>query len=78
VKPKIADLERLETKRSDRGWMATLDEHRFLWTCLPDLLRLARAAKGLIDNQQTHRPRCHDCAACDIRDAADAFDWSDE
>ena len=88
MKPKIADLERLETKRSDRGWMATLDEHRFLWTCLPDLLRLARAAK----EYRTKLHAIRDAIAvgngahglveaqrlADETDAAlDAFDWSD-
>lgn len=70
MKPKIADLERLETKRSDRGWMATLDEHRFLWTCLPDLLRLARAAKEVSDNLNIHLE--------ELDAALDAFDWEEK
>jgi len=77
VKPKIAELERqLDRGDSCSPHSGCADAYRR--AALPALLRLARAAKGLIDNQQTHRPRCHDCAACDIRDAADAFDWSDE
>lgn len=77
MKPKIADLERLETKRSDRGWMATLDEHRFLWTCLPDLLRLARAAKnacGQVIARSDHEYRTR----LELQQSLDAFDWGDE
>lgn len=73
MRTRIADLER-RVQLVEQSGLAT----RSRTETLRALLRLARAAKGLIDNQQTHRPRCHDCAACDIRDAADAFDWSDE
>lgn len=77
MKPKIADLERLETKRSDRGWMATLDEHRFLWTCLPDLLRLARAAKEaqeLLVSEDAADAAIHHA----YDSALDAFDWGEK
>ena len=77
MKPKIADLERLETKRSDRGWMATLDEHRFLWTCLPDLLRLARAAKAMSMCATLHFGEDRELMF-DLDAALDAFDWGDE